>query len=185
MAARLPLPRMTSDEFIEWSMARPDGERYELVEGEVVSMASERLSHARVKHRIAQALEGAVGRAGLLCEVFPDGMAIEIDNGSVFEPDAQLRCGDPLPGETVKITDPMLVVEVVSPSSGARDAGAKLEGYFRISSVRHYLIVKTENKTVIHHFRDQEDRLQTRICRQGDLTLDPPGITVPIAAFFP
>ena len=51
---------MTSDEFIAWAMEQPDGERYELVAGEVVAMSPERLSHARVKHRIARLLEDAI-----------------------------------------------------------------------------------------------------------------------------
>ena len=57
--------RMTSDEFIAWAIEQPDGERYELVAGEVVAMLPERLSHSRVKHRIARLLEDAIAAAGL------------------------------------------------------------------------------------------------------------------------
>ena len=41
--------RMTADEFLDWAMAQPDGERYELVAGEIVAMAPERASRARAK----------------------------------------------------------------------------------------------------------------------------------------
>ena len=60
--------------------------------------------------------------------------------------------------------------------SRARDAGAKLEDYFRLPSVRHYLIVKTENRTVIHHMRDPSGVINTRIVGDGSLRLDPPGL---------
>ena len=77
----------------------------------------------------------------------------------------------------------MVLVEVVSPSSRARDSGSKLEDYFRMPSVRHYLIVKTENRSVIHHerdvihhHRDVAGAITTRIVRDGSIRLDPPGI---------
>ncbi len=44
--------RMTADEFIAWAMQQPEGQRYELVAGEVVGMAPERAGHARGKGRI-------------------------------------------------------------------------------------------------------------------------------------
>ena len=68
------------------------------------------------------------------------------------------------------------MVEVLSPSSLARDSGAKLEDYFRLPSVRHYLIVKTENRTIIHHARGADGIILTRIVHEGPLLLDPPGI---------
>lgn len=172
------LARMTSDEFIAWAMERPKGERYELVSGEVVAMAPERSLHALTKGAVFRRLAEAIERANLPCTAFPDGMAVEIGAATIYEPDAMVRCGVPLPEDAVKVTDPIIVVEVVSPSSRARDAGAKLEDYFRLPSLRHYLIVKTENRTVIHHARAAAGTVQTRIIREGSITLDPPGIVL-------
>jgi Uma2 family endonuclease len=67
---------------------------------------------------------------------------------------------------------------VLSPSTRARDAGAKLEDYFRLPSLRHYLIVKTENRTIIHRARDKAGIILTRIVRAGPILLEPPGITL-------
>ena len=61
------LPRMTADEFIAWAMERPDGGRCELVGGEVVAMAPERLAHARVKARVFRALAEAIECGALPC----------------------------------------------------------------------------------------------------------------------
>lgn len=186
MAAR-KLPRMTADEFIAWSADRPDGERYELVGGEVVAMAAERAVHARVKHRIARVLEDAIRAAGLSCEAFPDGMAVRVDDGLVYEPDALVRCGEPLPDDAIELGDPVVVVEVLSPSTGGRDKADKLEGYFRLPSLRHYLIVKTETRRVIHHRRENgEGAIATRIVGAGDeLRLEPPGLRFAVAELFP
>lgn len=105
-------------------------------------------------------------------------MAVEVDSQTIYEPDALVRCGPPLPDDAVKITDPVIIVEVLSPSTRARDAGAKLADYFRLSSVKHYLIVRTEDHTIIHHARDEDGSIGTRVIRSGPLRLEPPGITL-------
>ena len=176
---------MTSDEFIAWAMEQPDGERFELVAGEVVGMSPERLSHARVKHRIARALRMRSLLAA--CAARPCRTACRSRSTSrrSYEPDALVRCGEPLPGDTVALSDPLIVVEVISPSSRARDTGAKLEDYFRLPTVRHYLIVSTDSCSVIHHGKGGEGAIVTRILRGGPLELDPPGITVAVESFFP
>jgi Uma2 family endonuclease len=176
---------MTSDEFIAWAMRQPEGERYELVAGEVVAMSPERLSHAEVKALVWLALRTALAEAGLPCRAYPDGVSVEVDERTIYEPDALVRCGEPLPGETIKLSDPTIVVEVVSPSSQALDTGAKLADYFRLPSLRHYLIVRTNTRSCIHHRRGEASAILTRIVRAGALELDPPGITVAVESFFP
>ena len=184
MPAPLRKP-MTSDEFLLWAMEQPEGERYELVGGEVVSMSPERLVHAEVKALVWLALKMALAQRGRPCVAYPDGVSVQVDASTTYQPDALVRCGDPLPGDTITLSDPLIVVEVVSPSSGARDTGAKLEDYFRLPSVRHYLIVRTDSRSVIHHERREDGAIVTRMLREGMLALDPPGIEVALASFFP
>jgi Uma2 family endonuclease len=113
-SARQP---MTADEFIAWAMEQPEGERYELERGRIVGMAPERLAHARVKYRALRALDDAIRAAGLPCEALPDGVSVEIDATTVYEPDALVRCGPELPPDTIRIKDPLILVEVLSPST--------------------------------------------------------------------
>jgi Uma2 family endonuclease len=170
---------MTADEFIAWAMEQPEGKRYELVAGEVVAMAPERVGHGRMKGRAYTSLQEAIRVAGVGCEALPDGMSVRVDADTIYEPDALVRCGPPIDDNAVEIADPIIVVEVVSPSSRRRDTGSKLEDYFRIPSLRHYLIVKTENKAIIHHHRnDEAGEIATHIIRDGVLRLDPPGLVV-------
>jgi Uma2 family endonuclease len=176
--------RMTSDEFIAWAMRRPDGERWELVGGELVAMSPERSGHALVKARVWRALDDAIRAAGLGCTAYPDGMAVEIDDSTVYEPDALVRCGEPLDDDAVKVTDALIVVEVLSPSSKARDAGAKLADYVRLPSLRHYLLVDIKTRAVVHHQIGEAAGIHTRILREGPLDLDPPGIRLELADLF-
>ena len=142
------------------------------------------LFRSRVKARVFNALADGIERGGLACEAFPDGMAVQVSADTVYEPDAQVRCGPPLPGDEVKILDPVVVVEVLSPSTRAYDAGAKLAGYLRMPSVRHYLLLDTKGRLVIHHERSANGDIATRIAHEGLVRLDPPGIALDVAGLF-
>jgi Uma2 family endonuclease len=175
---------MTVDQFLSWAMAQPDGPRYELVDGQVVAMAPERAVHARRKARIWRALTDAVDGAGLPCEALPDGMTVKIDEHTAYVPDTIVHCGEALPDDTVIVPGPVIVVEVLSPSTATRDTGAKLADYFRLPSLRHYLIVRTDRPTVIHHRRGDGELIETRIVTSGAIDLDPPGITLTLAQIY-
>ncbi len=162
-------PLLNADDFIAWAMDRPEGRRWELAHGQPIVMAPERAGHGRAKLRIAERLGRAVRRTALECEVFVDGMAVQVDEHTVYEPDVLLRCGPPIADDVVKLTDPLIVIEVVSPSSQSRDTGAKLADYFRIPSMRHYVVVRTKDSTLIHHMRMQGEEILTRIIRDGRL----------------
>lgn len=56
-----------------------------------------------------------------------------------------VRCSTTLDDNAVEVTDPIIVVEVVSPSSSRRETGSKQADYLSIPTARHYLIVMTEN----------------------------------------
>ncbi|MEM9694838.1 MAG: Uma2 family endonuclease [Myxococcota bacterium] len=177
----IPKPqRMTADAFFVWAATQRG--RYELAAGEVVAMAPERAAHNRVKFAAGRALQDAA--RGLACEVFVDGMVVRIDDATVYEPDATVRCGVPLADHATEFSDPVVVVEVLSPNTQARDVGAKLEDYFRLPSVRHYLIVSPERHTVVHHDRDEAGIITTTIVKEGSLRLVPPGIEVTVAELF-
>jgi Uma2 family endonuclease len=165
---------MSRDEFHVWAEAQKRG-RFERVEGEVVAMAPERWAHARLKARIWRALDREITQAGLQCEAAPDGMTVEIDDDTDYEPDALVNCGPPIPDEAIAAPSPVVIVEVLSPSTTLVDTGAKLADYFRLASVQHYLLARPSRPEIIHH-RRTEDGIFTRIVHDGVILLDPPGI---------
>lgn len=169
-------PRMTAEEFVLWALQQPEGTHYELIDGVVYDQAQERSAHALLKFQIARRLFDAVRAASLPCTVYPDGMAIRVDAETTFEPDCMVRCGPPLDDDALLVLDPLIVVEVRSPSTSSHDAGFKLEGYFRVPSVRHYLLFRTDRPTLIHHARAQDGAIATRIVTREPLLLDPPGL---------
>ena len=174
---------ITARAFVEWSERQQA--RHELLDGIIVAMAAERLIHAQTKLAIANALARGIAEAKLPCVALVDGMAVYVDDATVFEPDALVRCGEPLPSDTLLITDPIIVVEVVSPSSQRVDALLKLTRYFRNPAIVHYLIVMPDQRSVCHHRRGADERIETTIRSTGRLNLDPPGLSVEIEALFP
>lgn len=173
----------TADEFILWALNQATG-RFELDNGALVAMAPERVNHTRAKRNVTIALHNAIGARGLACEVLPDGASVRVSDRSVYEPDALVRCGPHLPGDAVEANDPVIIVEVVSPSSRGVDRGVKLASYFLLPSLRHYLIIDSDKRVVIHNRRGEEGRIEVQVLRDGALTLDPPGLTIEVQDIF-
>jgi len=169
------------DTFLRWAEGRQG--RWELREGQPVLMSPERAAHALTKYAAQESLKAAIQRAGLPCRMFPDGMTVRIGARTAFEPDALVVCPSPLDLHTMEIPNPIVVVEVLSPSTAADDHGVKLDGYFSLPSVEHYLTINPDRRVMIHHKRGA-DAIETRILREGLLRLEPPGLDAEVAAFF-
>ena len=178
MAEPAPV-RMTIDEFFAWQEGQ--AERYELVDGEVVAMTRDTVRHNRTKAAAWRTLDDAVQAAGLPCLVLVDGVGVAINDKTLRIPDVLVQCGA-APDPDALIVSPLIVVEVVSPSSERDDVETKLVDYFSVASIRHYLIVFSEKRVVVHHRRNDGGDIATRIAHDGDITLDPPGIAVPVLA---
>ena len=181
---------MTSAEFLAWYETRPSDERHELVDGEIVTMAAERVRHVLVKGDCLIALRRAIEVSGAPCTAFGDGMSVVVDEHDTWGPDATVQCGEDVDLDAVAAPSPVIVVEVLSPSTGAVDTGKEL-GYFRLASVRHYLVLDPVRCSLVHHRRDGragvEDvpgRIETSIHGDGVLRLDPPGLELDVAVCF-
>jgi Uma2 family endonuclease len=173
---------MDVDAFLAWAEGRQG--RWELRDGRPLMMAPERARHALTKFSAQVALREGVQRAGLPCRVFPDGMTVRISARTAFEPDALVVCPPPTDLNTLEIPNPVVVVEVLSPSTAADDHGVKLDGYFSVPSVNHYLILDPDRRVMIHHRRAHAGAIETRVLREGKVILDPPGFEAQVAAFF-
>lgn len=174
---------MTAEAFLEW--AGRLGERYELSDGVAVAMAPETVKHARTKASAWATLDRAIRKAGLDCEAFIDGIGVRIDDTSLYIPDVLVRCGEPAEAEALEIEDPTIVVEVASDSTGGVDLNRKFRDYFRLESLRHYLILLGEDRGIIHHARNPESvDILSRIYSEGEIRLDPPGLTVTVEALY-
>ena len=121
-----PKTRMNVDEFLAWADGR-DG-KYELVDGVAVAVSPERARHAVVKLAAVRALQEAIRTAQPPCRALIDGVAVRIDAATSYVPDALVYCGESVDLDAMEIPAPIIVVEVVSPSSVSIDTNRKLGG---------------------------------------------------------
>ncbi len=170
-----PEIRMTREEYRAWVEQQP-ASRFERMDGIVVAMAPETIFHALVKARIWQSLDQAIRLTGLPCVALPDGVTVEVDDAD-YEPDAIVQCG-PIDPNARSVNNPVVIVEVLSPSTAKIDRTVKLRDYFSLSSVHHYLIAWADKSRIIHHRRGNDGTIETRIITTGAIDLAPPGITI-------
>jgi Uma2 family endonuclease len=175
--------RMTVDEYLAWAARQPG--RYELQDGSVFAMSPESLGHAEKKAAVHAALLADIRARSLPCHALPDGTTVRIDEVTAYEPDTVVYCGAKHPSSAVEVPNPVIVVEVLSPSTRHIDLSAKLADYFRLPSVAHYLIVDPDKPRIVHHARGTGDTILTRIVTDGGIKLDPPGIELAMAAVYP
>jgi Uma2 family endonuclease len=174
--------QMTVNEFLPWAKQQP--ERWELLDGVPMAMSPERVIHGDTKYRAARAFDSAIASARVPCRFVLDSAAVRVDTRNSYQPDLFVYCGDPIPGDALEVPNPVIVVEVLSPGNAITDLRDKLQGYFRVPSVHHYLVIDPDKRLVIHHTRGHDDLVGTRIVTMGQITLDPPGLSLPVSDFF-
>jgi Uma2 family endonuclease len=178
----MPQKRMTVDEFLAWAEDQPG--RHELFRGVVYAVTPGRAVHAAVKFAVQTALATGIRARSLPCHMLPDGMTVRIDDTTAHEPDALVYCGPRLAPSALEVPNPVIVVEVLSPSTRHIDAQIKLAGYFLLPSVEHYLIVDPDMPLIIHHARATGDSILTRIVTDGSIKLEPPGLELDVADIY-
>jgi Uma2 family endonuclease len=173
--------RLNVDEFLAWADGREG--KWELHDSVPVLMSPERVRHTATKLDAALALRAAIARASVPCRAYTEGITVRVRENRAFVPDAIVVC-PPAPPDDVEISNPLIVVEVLSPSTTGYDHGIKLEGYFSLASLAHYLILDPDRRVVIHHARGREGVIETRILHEGRLRLDPPGFEIAVEELF-
>lgn len=138
--------KMGFEAFLAFLDARPD-EKWELYDGVPVAMAGGTRSHSRLAVRIISALEPQARLRG--CDVHNSDFLVHKPGEPDFSafPDAWIRCGH-LDPRARTATDPIVIVEVLSPSTIIDDRGYKLRSYQEILTVRQILLVYPDERRV-------------------------------------
>ena len=175
-ARRENWPR-TVEEFEIWHARQP--ERWEFIDGQPRLMAPASMKHAIIKNNVGFALRQAMADLG--CTALVDGPQILTDEISAI-PDVVVTCSA-LDLSTPVIAEPVIIVEVMSPSSEADDAGRKWFSYRKIPSLRHYLVVSQDERVVQLHSR-AGDLWRERFVSAGAIELDDPPVRLEIDAIY-
>ena len=161
-----------------------DGRRYELVRGTLLATPSPRPRHQRISRRLTRLLEDYFERIGS-CEVFVAPTDVILTHEDVFVPDL-LVVGDPSHvTERAIEAPPLLVVEILSPSTRKQDRGIKAERYAELG-VPDSWIVDPEQQAV-ECFRPEDGAYRLVAQAQGTRTLPHPdwdGLVVDLDALW-
>jgi Uma2 family endonuclease len=128
----------------------------ELVDGEIVMMGNPTETHEQIASNIGAPLKLAMDKRG--CRTYQGGIRVQADDNSnsfnKFKPDVVVRCGEP--GTKTYITDPVVIVEVLSPSTMENDRGHKLRFYKSLPTVQHVVLVYSKEMRVEHWSRSDD-----------------------------
>ena len=157
---------MTQPEFAAWVRDRQDARRYELLNGRIVMNPPAAFPHGSIAAELCRLIANHV-REHRLGMVFDSSQGFELPSGDTLEPDVSFiskrRWRAPKPGEFIAIA-PDVAVEVLSPSTKARDRSEKKAIYQR-SGVREYWLVDSSRQEIavfsLAHGRYGKERIFT------------------------
>jgi Uma2 family endonuclease len=175
-ARREDWPR-TVAEFEAWHARQP--ERWEFIDGQPRLMAPASMKHSIIKARVFAALHGAL--AGTSCTALVDGPQILTDEISAI-PDVVVTCSA-IDLATPVIAEPVIIVEVMSPSREADDAGRKWFSWRKIPSLKHYLVLSQDERVAQVHSRAGE-LWRERFISAGAIELDDPSVRIEVEAIY-
>lgn len=164
---------------------RVTGLRHELVDGVLFAMTAGTPAHSRVKTNLVGMLYRALGEGP--GQVFDGDLRLRVGD-DVLYPDASVHCGEFVvhADDPTAATAPVLVAEVLSPSTEAWDRGGKFARYRAIPSVRHVLLIDPDRRTVEHDYRDEARWILVPLAEAEALTLPLAGrdIELPLSELF-
>ncbi|HEX6144424.1 MAG TPA: Uma2 family endonuclease [Geminicoccaceae bacterium] len=180
MATALPADELLdADTYL--SRLGEDEPRQELIHGRIVMMTGGR----RANFALSAGLLIALGTrlAGKPCRPYGDGAFIRIDDANLLSPDVFVDCS-PFDPEPRFFEAPVLIAEVLSESTEARDRGEKWRLYRRLPSLRHYLLVARSERRIEHYARDGDVWRYEDLTGDAGLRLEALAITLPLAEVY-
>lgn len=163
---------MSLDEFLAWEREQP--ERYEYAGGVARMMTGASPAHVTITMSITFALRQALRGTG--CRPFANDAKV-VAAGSVRHPDVAVTC-EKVTGSDDVVPDPILIFEMLSPSTEREDRGRKKFDYFATPSIRQYAIVEQDARRIDLYTRAANGWTNQII--EGDATLKLSSIGVEI-----
>ena len=159
MATPAAQTRLTPEEYIAFERkALPDPEiiRHEYINGELIAMSGASRVHNLITINVSAALHSRL--RGSKCETYANDMRVSTPTTtSYFYPDVVVVCEEPRFEDDVFdiLLNPIILVEVLSPSTELYDRREKFAHYRQLVSLQEYVLV-SQDKVLVEHYRRQE-----------------------------
>ena len=148
-------PYLTAEEYL--ALERVAQTRSQLVDGEMFGMAGASEEHVLINTNLVTALRTRL--RGGPCRIYANDMRVKVsETGMYTYPDLAVACGERKfeDRHSDTLLNPVLIIEVLSPSTERYDRGGKFADYRRLSSLREYVLVSQDSYRVEHYFRQND-----------------------------
>ena len=171
---------MSAEEFLAWDETQ-NQERYEFVRGEVFMMTGGVDRHFTVAGNLFVTLRQQL--RGTTCRVYMNDVKLRVEAADCyFYPDLMVTCSAADATHRKIKREPLLVVEVLSPSTAAFDRGDKFATYRQLQSLQEYLLLSQDRTEAELHRRAEGWRAQ--ILTAGEVRLQCLDAAVPLATIY-
>ena len=175
--------RMTLEEFHAWESG--DDLRYELIDGVVVAMTSPRNAHGKISVKLAWRIAEALAARPSCSAESEVEIVSPTRRNTFYQADLAVSC-TPQVDEGHEMIEPLLIVEVLSPSTEDKDRKVKLVDYRQIPRVREVLLVDCTRPYCELHRRTEGDQWLTQLVvdLRASITLESIGAELRLADIY-
>lgn len=162
-------------------------EKHEYYRGEIFAMAGGTIAHNQIVSNMVSEVNFFLREKD--CQVFPSDLKVHNEANSLFTyPDISIVCGEPQKwqGRNDTITNPVVIIEVLSESTQLYDRGQKFKLYRSIPSLKEYLLVSSLEYMVEHFTKQAEDAWNFRELSNPEdrLTIESIGFSCPLKELY-
>lgn len=148
---------LTVDEY--FALEERTGIKHEYLNGQVYQMSGASIGHNRIVRNIIGSLYTKL--RGSPCEVFPSDLRVFVKKTGLYTyPDVVIICGniERTGKKPDTVTNPVVLIEVLSPSTESYDRGTKFWHYRTIPTLQEYIVIAQDTMHVEHHIRQADNR---------------------------
>ena len=167
---------MSVEEYFLLEENNPDT-RYEYLDGYAYLMSGGSANHATISGNIYAILKSLL--RGGPCRAYNSDMKVRVSEKRYFHPDVTVSCDARDRGTADFIQSPLIVVEVLSPSTEAYDRGRKLQCYLACSTIEEYLLVDSRSMRIELYRKEQKKWMYDAFEAEDEVELASLGVHFP------
>lgn len=164
-------PKLTAEAYLE--QERRAETKSEFVDGEIFAMTGASPAHNLICGNLIRELGNQLKTRP--CRVYTSDQRVQLGDAYVY-PDVTVVCGRPEFRNKDNLTNPVLIVEVLSPATADYDQGGKFARYRQLSSLQEYLLVAQDQAQVIHYHRQDDNHWLLTELEGPDAVLELPSL---------
>ncbi len=179
-----PVTKVTEEQYL--AIERAAEFRSEFLDGEMFTMSGGSMEHACIQQNLSGELYTAL--RGTPCRAFGPDLRMKVSSRMYTYPGISVVCGRPLLADEHEdsLLNPVVIVEVLSPSTEKYDRGLKFQHYRTIASLRDYILIDQGQMRIEQYTRQPDDTWSLRDYQrpEQELKIDSIGAAIPLQRIY-